>query len=99
MRVIAFSVNSIKPEFRWIPIKKGTIQRPVVDKYFGYDNPLTGFVSFPLDPKTGKQLPLRITIQSRDAFLTDGSLPNKALIPTYRRQSPSEIRRTCPRLW
>jgi hypothetical protein len=80
MRVIAFPVNSTKPEFRWMPIKQGTIQRPMVDKYFGYDNPLTGFISFPQDPKSGKQLPLRITIQSRDSFLTDGSLPNRALI-------------------
>lgn len=80
IRVIAFPSNSTKPEFRWMPIKKGTIQRPVVDKYFGHDKPLTGLVSFPLDPKTGEQLPLRITIQSRDSFLTDGSLPNRALI-------------------
>jgi hypothetical protein len=80
MRVIAFPVDKIKPEFRWMSIKQGTIQRPVVDKYFGYDNPLTGFISFPRDPKSGKQLPLRITIQSRDSFLTDGSLPNRALI-------------------
>jgi hypothetical protein len=47
MRVIVFPVNSIKPEFRWMPIKQDTIQRPVVDRYFSYDNPLTGFVSFP----------------------------------------------------
>jgi len=80
MRVIAFPINSTKPEFRWMPIKEGTIQRPVVDEYFGHDKPLTGFVSFPLDPKTGKQLPLRITIQNRDSFLTDGSLPNRALL-------------------
>jgi hypothetical protein len=79
MRVIAFHVSSIKPEFRWMPIKKGTIQRPIVDEYFGHDNPLTGFVSFPLDPITGAQLPLRLTIQSRDKFMTDGSLPNRAL--------------------
>lgn len=80
MRVIAFPINSTKPAFRWMPIKKGNIQRPVVDDYFGYDKPLTGVVSFALDPETGNQLTLRITIQSRDSFLTDGSLPNRALI-------------------
>jgi hypothetical protein len=79
MRVITFPVTSIKPEFRWMPIKKGSIQRPIVDKYFGHDNPLTSFVSFPLDPITGTQLPLRLTVQSRDEFMTDGSLPNRAL--------------------
>jgi hypothetical protein len=80
MRVIAFPVNSIKPEFRWMPIKKGTIQRPIVDKFFGDDDPFYGYVSFALDPSTGNQLPLRLTIQSRDDFRRDGSLPNKALI-------------------
>jgi hypothetical protein len=80
MRVIAFPVANTKPEFRWMPIKKGTIQRPVVGKYFGHDNPLTSFVSFSLDPTTGTQLPLRLTVQSRDEFMTDGSLPNRAVI-------------------
>lgn len=79
MRVIAFPVNSTKPEFRWMPIRKGHIQRPLVGDYFGADKPYFEYPSFSQDPKTDKQLPLRITVQDRDSFLTDGSWPNKSV--------------------
>jgi hypothetical protein len=79
MRVITLPVHSTKPEFRWMPIRRGTTERPLINNFFGLDKPWYEFPSFCQDPKTGKQLPLRITLQVRDSFTTDGSLPNKSL--------------------
>jgi hypothetical protein len=79
MRVIAFPVDSTKPEFQWMPIRKGSIQRPLVGDFFGPDNPYFEYPSFCQEPKTGRKLPLRITIQDRDSYTTDGPLPNKSV--------------------
>ncbi|KAG9679127.1 hypothetical protein KCU99_g1734, partial [Aureobasidium melanogenum] len=79
MRVIALHVSRTNPEFSWMSIKPGKVQQPVVGDYFGSHNPLLDTFSFPLDPKTGKQLPLRIVCQTRETFCIDGSLPNRSV--------------------
>ncbi|KAH0353050.1 hypothetical protein KCU81_g1745, partial [Aureobasidium melanogenum] len=86
MRVIVFPFNSTKIEFRWMPINRRKVHRPNSGHFFGTDNQwkknspaLTDFRSFVQDPKTGKRLRHRITIQFRDEYQTDGSIPNIAI--------------------
>ncbi|THY20174.1 hypothetical protein D6D02_01974 [Aureobasidium pullulans] len=87
MRVIAFPFHSAKPEFLWMPIKPGEVKRPLPGKFFGsggFGGPgrpaLTDELSFVQDIKTGKRLHHRITVQFRDEFRTDGSLPNASVL-------------------
>ncbi|THX62731.1 hypothetical protein D6D05_10508 [Aureobasidium pullulans] len=68
MRVIAFPFEGSKPEFRWMPIRPGKVQCPVVGNYFdpsfgSTKHAQTNAMSFPQDPKTGKKLALRITVR------------------------------------
>ncbi|CAC9891667.1 unnamed protein product [Aureobasidium pullulans] len=80
MRVIAFPFHSAKPEFLWMPIRPGKFQRPIVGTYFDSNiNLATDTHSFAIEPSTGKKLPLRVAIQTRDTASSDGSLLNRAI--------------------
>ncbi|THW89295.1 hypothetical protein D6D17_08769 [Aureobasidium pullulans] len=80
MRVIAFPFHNAKPEFLWMPIRPGKFQRPIVGTYFDSNiNLATDTHSFAIEPSTGKKLPLRVAIQTRDTASSDGSLLNRAI--------------------
>lgn len=86
MRVLVFSFNNTKPEFRWMPIRPTKFRRPETGFFFGIESRYkknmpaeTDFRSIIEDPKTGERLRHRITIQFREEYRNDGSLPNAAI--------------------
>ncbi|THZ58820.1 hypothetical protein D6C88_08983 [Aureobasidium pullulans] len=84
MRVITFPFEASKPEFRWMPIRPGKVQCPVVGNYFdpsfgSTKHAQTNAMGFPQDPKTGKKLALRITVRVRDTSMFDGASLNRAV--------------------
>ncbi|KAG9952579.1 hypothetical protein KCU85_g1967, partial [Aureobasidium melanogenum] len=86
MRVLVFPFNKTAPEFRWLPIRLTKVRRPETGVLFGPESRYkkgmpaeTDFRSIIQDPKTGERLRHRITIQFREEYKMDGSLPNAAI--------------------